>query len=57
MNLFIFAERMKFGIPETFLGFQKVGKIEGKKYKRKFWTCEVLCVQIMMRRVMKSANY
>lgn len=57
MSLFIFAERMKFGIPETFLGFQKVGKIEGKKYKCKFWTCEVLCVQIMMRRVMKSTNY
>lgn len=58
MSLFTFAERMKFGIPETFLGFQKVGKIEGgKNINVKFWTCEVLCVQIMMRRMMKSTNY
>lgn len=32
-GLLIFAERVKFWISETFLGFQKVGMIVKKKYK------------------------
>lgn len=42
MGLFIFTERVTFWISETFLGFQKVGKIGKKECKGRPWTSEIL---------------
>lgn len=57
MGLFIFAERMKSGIPETFLDFQKVGKIEGKEYKGLGHVKFQASVHMMPRKAMRSTIY
>lgn len=51
MGLFIFAERLKVWISQTFLGFQKFGKIEKKAYKGLGHPRFKASVHILMMRV------